>query len=685
MDNVGKDAEPDRAVTRVGRDIGGVIHENAPTPDQLKNRLSQLLKDRACLLIVDDAWQRTHAETFQVGGAQCRLLLTTRDAEIPRALGATLRPVDVLEEHQAVALLEQWAEGSLADTPLDLKQRIAAQLEYLPLALKLAGAQLQRAAPARWLEDFDVHRLKLRRTETVHDSLEQTFALSLAELSPDARRGYVALAIFKEDEAVPCVAIARLWAALLGWDAEETSEELDDLAARALLERSRCHTGTPSDADSPIILHDLMHDFIAAELGEPGQYAAHGALLGTYRATQTGQGWHTAPDDGYLYAHLAYHLDAAGESAALRALFADDAWLRARTVADGYLCDGYLADLAMAWARARAADLATAHAQAAADCVHYALIQTSLNALASNYNPALVAQAVKTSLWSPERGASVARRIVDKEKRITMVIALLDTQSLPETLQADMQRVGLAAVRAQWSEEGQVKALAALAPHLTGNLLAEGLAVARAIKAERWRTRALAALAPHLMGGLLTERLAAARAIKDEWDRAQALAALAPHLTDDLLAEGLAAARAIEDERWRAQTLAALAPRLTGGLLMSGLAAVRAIEDERWWAQTLAALAPRLTGTTQEIVLAEGMATARAIRDDKARWHALAALAPHLTDKAREAVLMEELLALAPTTKCLEPVIVVEETALAEALAILALHFTDGLLAVGVS
>jgi hypothetical protein len=34
--------------------------------------------------------------------------------------------------------------------------------------------------------------------------------------------------------------------------------------------------------------------------------------LERYRKTQTGTGWHTAPDDGYLYDHLAYHLKEAG-------------------------------------------------------------------------------------------------------------------------------------------------------------------------------------------------------------------------------------------------------------------------------------------------------------------------------------------------------------------------------------
>ena len=56
--------------------LGGVISENAPTLDQLKNNLNKLLDGRQCLLVVDDVWRKTHAETFRVGSA-CRLLLST--------------------------------------------------------------------------------------------------------------------------------------------------------------------------------------------------------------------------------------------------------------------------------------------------------------------------------------------------------------------------------------------------------------------------------------------------------------------------------------------------------------------------------------------------------------------------------------------------------------------------------
>jgi len=49
---------------------------------QGKARLSELLADKACLVILDDVWEVKHAAAFNVLGAQCRMLVTTRDARI---------------------------------------------------------------------------------------------------------------------------------------------------------------------------------------------------------------------------------------------------------------------------------------------------------------------------------------------------------------------------------------------------------------------------------------------------------------------------------------------------------------------------------------------------------------------------------------------------------------------------
>jgi hypothetical protein len=620
--------------------LGGTVSEIAPTVDRLKAILADLLRERACLLIVDDAWRKGHAEVFRVGGPRCRLLLTTRDAAVADDLGAAVHPVPVMTEPEAMELLEEWAKGGLQGAAPDMKGKIVRRLGRLPLAIKLAGAQLQRQEAGQWLATFDARKLKARRVEDVHDSLAATFGLSLDDLAPADRRLYVALAIFREDEPIRVVGIARLWSALDGRDGEETCGLLDDLAAQALVVSSQ------SDGDA-VRIHDLLRDFMAAELGDEGRLAANRALLDAYRATQEGDGWHTTPDDGYLYEHLAYHLDQmAGRDGAAEeemfGLFTDPSWLHARVAQFRYLYDGYIADLDLAWRRADEATRCQIDAGEEpfrlGDCVRYALIRTSVNSLAGNCDSSLVARAVETGTWLVERALSVAKRIPDADRRATVFTAILKTDQLSGEQRWTVEREGLAAAQAIGADMWRAQALAALAPQLSGELLREGLAAAQAIGADMSRAHVLTVLAPQLSSELLREGLAAAQAIGDDMSRAHVLTALAPQLSGELPQEGLAAARAIGDDMSRAHVLTTLAPQLSGELreaaLREGLAAAQAIGDVWWRARDLAALAPQLSGELREVALREGLAAAQAIGDDKARAQVLAVLLPVVADRS---------------------------------------------------
>ena len=192
-------------------ELHAVVTSNAPSVDELKNAISKELKQRSCLLIADDVWRKEHAEAFADGGPQCRLVITTRDAAMAEDLGATVQPVPLMTQAEAVMLLEEWAGGALATAEPALKVRIVDRLGRLPLAVRLAGDQLRRQDPGKWLAMFDAQKLKTQRVEKTHDSLERTFALSLDALDPETRRLYVALAIFNEDEATPLSGVARLW------------------------------------------------------------------------------------------------------------------------------------------------------------------------------------------------------------------------------------------------------------------------------------------------------------------------------------------------------------------------------------------------------------------------------------------------------------------------------------------
>src|SRR6266496_706094 len=606
--------------------LGGTVTENIPTVDSMKVALAKLLKDRACLLILDDVWQATHLEAFRFGGPRCRFLLTTRDAEIARKFGAKIQPVPVMTENEAVMLLEEWADGQLSQVDLRLKEQIVKRLGYLPLAVKLAGAQLWRKPASVWLHTFAAHRLKAQREDpsNIHDSLERTFNISLEELTEKDYHLYVALAIFKEDELIPQAGIERLWQGLGGLNVAETIDLLDDLMARALLE--------VTSSTREVRLHDLLRDFIAEKLKE-GHNEAHQALLNAYRTKWRGIGWHTADNDGYLYDHLAYHLNAVVAIDELKGLFANQQWLQMRVPQRDYTYDGYLSDLALAWkcadSEARQQIQTNQEPFAFSDCLGYLLIHASINSIAGNYIPELVAQALKIGLWSSHRALSLAAKIPDESERAEMYVAILKTATLNEEEQSDAQRTGLEAALVIRDEQGRARVLAALAPQLTGEMLQPAMEAALAIEDEHERVEVLAALAPHLSEEMFQCALEAALEIWDKDERTRVIAALAPRLTGEMLQRVLEAAFAMEDEEYRARVLTALAPQLTGEMLQRALEAAFAMEDEEYRARVLTALAPQLTGE----MLQRALEVAFAMEVEEYRAEVLAALAPQLTEE----------------------------------------------------
>jgi hypothetical protein len=646
--------------------LNGTIKENAPSLNILKDILFQLLSHRACLLIIDDVWQREHAKTFLAGGTYCRVLITTRNAELAYELGATIQPVPTMTMDEAITLLDEWANQSLINANRDIKEKIVNRLGCLPLAVKLAGAQLRYKSPDKWLETFDVRKLKSKCPEDIHDSLEQTFNLSLETLGKNERCLYASLSIFKEDEATPEIAVTRLWDALREDKKEETRELISDLESRALLEVQIAKTRT-------IRLHDLFRDLMFKELGDKKRNEAHQSLINAYRMSWKGTGWHTIEDDGYLYDHLVYHLRAIGSIDEIKGLFANQSWFDVRISQQMYEYDGYLSDLMVCWKMAdkEAKDQIEENQTPIAliDCVRYALIRCSINSLAGNYTPELVSRALELELWKSSRAISIAEKISDDEKKAKLCSAILKTNKLTKEQHDKVKKIALDAALAIEDERDHVNALSALAPQLTGKLLQQALDAALTIEDEWQRAKALSALAPQLTGEqkqhvinqafdaalaieykedradalsaiapqltgkLLQQALDAALAIEDEEDRAHALSALAPQLTGKLLQQVLDTALAIEFKEVREEVLSAIAPQLTGKLLQQALDAALAIKDEFLHVCVLSFLAPQLTGKQKQHVLKQVLNTAIAIKDDYLRPYALPVVAPHLTGK----------------------------------------------------
>ena len=69
--------------------------------------LRELLQDKSVLLVLDDVWQASDAQPFDVCGPRCRMLVTTRDAGILHALHGELVPVSLFTEAEALQLLAE--------------------------------------------------------------------------------------------------------------------------------------------------------------------------------------------------------------------------------------------------------------------------------------------------------------------------------------------------------------------------------------------------------------------------------------------------------------------------------------------------------------------------------------------------------------------------------------------------
>jgi len=400
-----------------------------------------------------------------------------------------------------------------------------------------------------------------------------------------------------------------------------------------------------------------------------------------------GSNWHTLADDGYIYNQLLWHLEKAGQIAQIHLLLREE-------TAEGHngwysQCERegktaiFIKDVSRAW------QLAEEHfienpSESIGLQVRYALITTSLNSLAGNIKPELIAALVKQEIWTPAQGLAyvrqnqddgeqaaglrkiipyltptllsealeIARGIGDEYNRaealtglaphlpesllpkaLEIARAIEDESSRAKGLTPQMRRDlnQLAQIR---NEDDRARALTRLAPHLP-EVLPETLEIARAIEDEDDRVRALTALAPHLPVSLLPEALAVARAIGNEYHRARALTGLAPHLPE-VLPEALAVTRAIGNEYPRAGVLGVLrelAPHLPVSLLPEALEIARAIGDEYYRATALTGLAPHLPE-----VLPEALAVARAIGNGYHRAEALTGLAPHLPSLLPEAL-----------------------------------------------
>jgi WD40 repeat protein len=303
----------------------GVEEPQIRSASQAARALRTALADRGCLLIVDDVWSDAAAKAFDVVGVQGRVLYTTRDPDVLRAVGAHAVPVEVFSESSARQLLARLAGIPSAELPAEVGAVLHAT-GRVALALALVGAAVGRGGRS-WAE---VTAQLERSSETFLDHpYADTFKamrVGLSALPNGHAELYRSLAVYPEDTPVPVPSVARLWGHVFGRSAEETCEVLRQLATRDLLILG----------GETIRFHDLQRNFLLLEAEDVA--LLHRDLLDAYRTLLPAgiTRWSALPsDEPYIWDHLLDHLRQAGDRTTLLAVARDLGYLTMRLARDG--------------------------------------------------------------------------------------------------------------------------------------------------------------------------------------------------------------------------------------------------------------------------------------------------------------------------------------------------------------
>jgi WD40 repeat protein len=290
---------------------------------QACSRLRDLLDGRAILLVLDDVWQLQHAECFDVVGPRSRLFVTSRDAQLLRALGSHVFELGVLEAEAACQLIAATLRCAEVELPPEAGA-IAKECGYLPLALSLAASLIRDGVP------YDAVLAALRKGQLKYldhpsGSVWKALDASVQALTPFDSMRLRELAIVPEDTAIPCSVVARLWKHTADLPDYETHKLLARFGSKGLL---YLHG---HGAQTAVSLHDLQRDYLC--LSEATELVIHhAALLASYAMELPREddcvSWSELPaHEDYLWRHLGHHMRESNQLVELRDLVHSLRWL----------------------------------------------------------------------------------------------------------------------------------------------------------------------------------------------------------------------------------------------------------------------------------------------------------------------------------------------------------------------
>jgi len=380
-------------------------------------RLVVLLQNKRCLIVLDNVWNPDDILDFKALTSTSSLLITSRDAQVAKSLGAQKYELGLFSLDQSKQMLEQISGQdfrNLSPHIIDIIREIIVICGNLPIALGMIASNVEDNI--NWWQD------ELERLRTTPLGSSGIFAnimeRSLSALTtPSAVDAYFDIAIFPKGEAISESALKILWKHK-GFDWKGM---LRELRRKFLLRKVSEERWQP---------HDLQHDYVL-ERARTSLIQRHNQLLHAYKSDHN-TNWADLDDDGYIYDHLVYHLENAQRFDEILALFTDEGWASKRSAQS---VSGLIADFE------RAALLASQHGNLQTQ-VRYAIFSETVRNRYETVSVEVIAEAIRRGLVPSELLAPTIRST--EGDAATKVRAYLDAlRKLPENLYDQFAREAL--------------------------------------------------------------------------------------------------------------------------------------------------------------------------------------------------------------------------------------------------
>ena len=267
---LGKNPDITFQQSNVGRVFGDDPKEYL-SPERGLARLQAILSDKKVLFVLDDVWDKDHADAFRIQGDFTRTLITSRQQDLVTQVAAMSAEVDKLTIEEGLRLFDaRLNRKSTARKQEAIERQIIELLDGYTLAVELASAQLFKKG-----EDYAerlLDRLQKKRAtdnpfsdieiegDGKNDNLEISLAISYEDLSEDEQYRFRVLGVLAPNAPFSYT----LMQALFGDEDDSVTEDnLDTLQNMALI--SFADVGSYSQ-------HSVLRDYGLALLKRENEY-----------------------------------------------------------------------------------------------------------------------------------------------------------------------------------------------------------------------------------------------------------------------------------------------------------------------------------------------------------------------------------------------------------------------------